>query len=46
VLGLTRFGASAPYEKIFEELGLTVQKVVDAATALAGAGGAAYAPGR
>jgi transketolase len=31
VLGLTRFGASAPYERIYEELGLTVQKVVDAA---------------
>jgi len=46
VLGLTRFGASAPYEKIYEKLGLTVQKVVEAATALAGAGGAAYAHGR
>jgi len=33
VLGLTRFGASAPYEKIYEELGLTVQKVVEAARA-------------
>jgi transketolase len=33
-LGLTRFGASAPYEKIYEHLGLTVQKVVDAATNL------------
>ena len=31
VLGLTRYGASAPYEKIYEELGMTVQKVVDAA---------------
>jgi transketolase len=49
VLGLTRFGASAPYEKIYEELGLTVQKVVDAATGLVGAGSAgsaAYAHGR
>jgi transketolase len=36
VLGLTRFGASAPYEKIYEHLGLTVQKVVDAATSLCG----------
>ena len=35
VLGLTRFGASAPYEKIYEALGITVQKVVDAATGLA-----------
>jgi transketolase len=31
VLGVTRFGASSPYEKIYEELGLTVQKVIDAA---------------
>ncbi|HXD47189.1 MAG TPA: transketolase, partial [Gemmatimonadaceae bacterium] len=29
VLGLTRFGASAPYEKIYEHLGMTVQKVVE-----------------
>jgi transketolase len=36
VLGLTRFGASAPYEKIYEHLGMTVQKVVDAATSLCG----------
>jgi transketolase len=34
VLGLTRFGASAPYEKIYEELGITVEKVVDAARKL------------
>jgi transketolase len=34
VLGLDRFGASAPYEKIYEELGITVQKVVEAAKAL------------
>ena len=34
VLGLTRFGASAPYEKIYEHLGMTVQKVVDAAKTL------------
>jgi transketolase len=32
VLGLTRFGASAPYERIYEELDLTVKAVVDAAT--------------
>jgi transketolase len=36
VLGLDRFGASAPYEKIYEHLGITVQKVVDAATSLCG----------
>jgi transketolase len=28
VLGLTRFGASAPYERIYEELGLTVERIV------------------
>jgi transketolase len=27
-MGLDRFGASAPYEKIYEELGLTVDKIV------------------
>ena len=26
VMGIDRFGASAPYEKIYEELGLTVDK--------------------
>jgi transketolase len=31
VLGLTRFGASAPYEKIYEELGLTVKRLVEVA---------------
>jgi transketolase len=31
VLGIERFGASAPYEKIYEELGLTVEKLVAAA---------------
>jgi transketolase len=30
-LGLDRFGASAPYERIYEELGLTVDAIVDAA---------------
>ncbi|MFI5230137.1 MAG: transketolase [Gemmatimonadales bacterium] len=35
VLGLTRFGASAPYEKIYEHLGMTVQKVVEAAKKVA-----------
>jgi transketolase len=28
VMGLDRFGASAPYERIYEELGLTVDKIV------------------
>jgi transketolase len=35
VLGLERFGASAPYQRIYQELGLTVERVVDAAIALA-----------
>ena len=30
VLGLERYGASAPYEKIYEELGLTVDRIVEA----------------
>ena len=34
VLGLTRFGASSPYEKIYEELGLTVKRVVSVAASL------------
>jgi transketolase len=34
VLGLERFGASAPYQRIYQELGLTVERVVDAAKAL------------
>ncbi|HET7373436.1 MAG TPA: transketolase [Gemmatimonadaceae bacterium] len=46
VIGLTRFGASAPYERIYEELGLTVQHVVDTAVSLIGAAGPAYAAGR
>jgi len=35
VLGVERFGASAPYERIYEELGLTVDRVVVAATRIA-----------
>jgi transketolase len=31
VLGLTRFGASSPYERIYKELGLTVDRVVETA---------------
>jgi transketolase len=34
VLGLERFGASAPYERIYEELGLTINKIVSAAKKL------------
>ncbi len=33
-IGVDRFGASAPYEKIYEEFGLTVEKVVEAANSL------------
>lgn len=35
VIGLDRFGASAPYQKVYEELGLTAEAVVDAAVELA-----------
>ncbi len=34
VLGLERFGASAPYARLYEELGLTVDKIVAAAKEL------------
>jgi transketolase len=34
VLGIDRFGASAPFETIYQELGLTVDKVVAAAQSL------------
>jgi transketolase len=34
VLGIDRYGASAPYETIYTELGLTVDKVVAAANGL------------
>jgi transketolase len=37
VLGVERFGASAPYERLYTELGLTVDKLVDAAERLVGA---------
>jgi transketolase len=36
VIGLERFGASAPYERIYEGLGLTVDKLVEAARKLVG----------
>jgi transketolase len=32
VLGIERFGASAPYARVYEELGMTVDKLVEAAT--------------
>jgi len=34
-LGIDRFGASAPYKEIYEHLGLTVAKIVEAAKGLA-----------
>jgi transketolase len=34
VIGIDRFGASAPYEKVYSELGITVDKVVAAAKGL------------
>jgi transketolase len=37
VIGLERFGASAPYARLYEELGLTVDKIVAAAKDLVAA---------
>ena len=34
VIGIDRYGASAPFETIYKELGLTVEKVVEAANGL------------
>lgn len=34
ILGIDRFGASAPYQTIYKELGLTVEKLVEAARKL------------
>src|SRR5205085_10879767 len=34
VLGIERFGASAPYQRIYQELGLTVENVVNKANEL------------
>ena len=34
ILGIERFGASAPYTRVYEELGLTVKQLVAAATEL------------
>lgn len=36
ILGIDRFGASAPYQTIYKELGLTVDKIVETARTLAG----------
>ena len=35
VVGLERFGASAPYQRIYEELGLTAERIVEVARELA-----------
>jgi len=35
-IGVDRFGASAPYQKIYEEYGLVPQTVIDAARGLLG----------
>ena len=37
VIGVERFGASAPYQKIYEGFGLTVARVVDVAQRVVGA---------
>jgi transketolase len=34
ILGIERFGASAPYQRIYKELGLTVERIVAAAKAI------------
>ncbi len=34
VIGISRYGASAPFEKVYEELGITAAKVVEAAVNL------------
>jgi transketolase len=36
VIGLERFGASAPYQRIYQELGLTTDRVVAKAKELLG----------
>jgi len=28
IMGIERFGASAPYQRIYQELGLTVERIV------------------
>jgi transketolase len=37
IIGIDRFGASAPYQTIYSELGLTVEKLVETAKRLVGA---------
>jgi transketolase len=35
IIGIERFGASAPYQRIYKELGITVERVVAEAKILA-----------
>jgi transketolase len=37
VLGLERFGASAPYQRVYQELGITVDHIIELATTAAAA---------
>jgi transketolase len=37
IMGVARFGASAPYKRVYEELGLTVDEAVKRAKALVSA---------
>ncbi|HEX2778030.1 MAG TPA: transketolase [Gemmatimonadaceae bacterium] len=39
IIAIDRFGASAPYQRIYEGLGLTVDKLVETARRLVGVGG-------
>ena len=39
VIGLERFGASAPYQDVFEHLGFTAENIAGRAKALVAAGG-------
>ena len=41
VVGLDRFGESAPYEEVYEQVGITAQAVADAARRVLGRRGAA-----
>jgi transketolase len=36
IIGIERFGASAPYQRIYKELGLTAEAIVEAAKRIAG----------
>ncbi|HEX2716578.1 MAG TPA: transketolase C-terminal domain-containing protein, partial [Gemmatimonadaceae bacterium] len=38
IIAIDRFGASAPYQRVYEGLGLTVERIVEAAKRLSGSG--------